>query len=128
MAKLTDEQVALLRKPVFVHLATVMADGTPQATPVWVDTDGTAVLINTAKGRTKARNIARNPHVAISVTDDQDPYHMVEIRGRAELVEEGAEEHIDALAKKYLNVDKYPYRQPGEQRVIVRIFPESVAA
>jgi PPOX class probable F420-dependent enzyme len=128
MANLNKEQVELLKKPVFAHVATVMPDGTPQSTPVWIDTDGTAVLFNTAKGRVKARNIESNPVVAISITDTEDPYKMVEIRGRAELIDEGADEHIDKLAKKYLGKDTYPFRQPGEERVIVRVTPESIAA
>lgn len=125
-AKLSEEHVALLHKPVFAHVATVMPDGRPQSTPVWIDTDGEAVIFNTAKGRVKHRNIERNPAVAISFIDDANPYHMVEIRGDAELVDKGADDHIDALAKKYLNEDRYPYRQPGEERVIVRVRPTAV--
>lgn len=125
-AQLSEEQVALLRKPVFAHVATVMADGTPQSTPVWVDTDGEAVIFNTAKGRVKHRNLVRNPAVAISLVDDQNPYHMVEIRGEAEMVDEGADAHIDAMAQKYLGRDTYPYRQSGEERVIVRVRPTAV--
>jgi len=128
MAKLTKEHKELLRKPVFAHVATVMPDGTPQSTPVWVDTDGEAVLFNTAKGRVKAKNLERNPVVAISVTNPENPYEMLEVRGLAELVEEGADEHIDKLAKKYLGKDEYPFRQPGEERVIVRVKPEKIAA
>ena len=126
--KLPQKAAALLRKPVFAHVATVMPDGTPQVTPVWVDTDGEVVLFNTTKGRVKHRNIERDPHVAISLTDDENPYEMIEIRGTAELQEEGADEHIDALAKKYLNEERYPFRQDGEERVIVRVIPERVAA
>lgn len=118
---LTKDQVALLKEPQIANLATVMADGTPQVTPVWVDTDGTHVLMNTAKGRVKHRNILRNPNIAVSVVDKADPYRTVQVRGRAELVDEGAEEHIDRLAKKYLNVDTYPMRKPGEQRVTIRL-------
>lgn len=125
-AKLNEEQIALLRKPLIAHVATVMPDGRPQSTPVWIDTDGQAVIFNTAKGRVKHRNIERNPAVAISLVDDQNPYHMVEIRGDAELVDEGADDHINAMAKKYLNEDKYPFRQPGEERVIVRVRPRAV--
>ncbi|MCX9191005.1 PPOX class F420-dependent oxidoreductase [Carbonactinospora thermoautotrophica] len=125
--RLSDEDIELLRKPVFAHVATVMPDGTPQVTPVWIDTDGEAVLFNTAKGRVKHRNLTRNPNVAVSLTDDANPYKMLAIRGRAELIEEGADEHIDTLAKKYLGVDTYPYRQPGEERVIVRITPTARA-
>ncbi len=104
-----------------------MPDGQPQSTPVWIDTDGEAVIFNTARGRVKHRNIERNPAVAISVVDDQNPYQMLEIRGDAELVDEGADEHIDAMAKKYLGKDEYPFGQPGEERVIVRVRPTAVA-
>ncbi len=126
MAKLTDKHIELLRRPVFAHVATVMPDGTPQSTPVWIDTDGESVVFNTARGRTKARNIERQPTVAISVVNDENPYEMLQLRGRAELIDEGADAHIDTMAKKYLGQDSYPFRQPGEQRVIVRVTPESV--
>jgi PPOX class probable F420-dependent enzyme len=121
--KLTPEQVAILRKKQFAHLATVMPDGSPHVTAVWIDTDGRHVLINTAKGRIKHRNIARDPRVAVSIADVDEPYTAVTIRGRAELVDAGAEEHIDSLARKYLGQERYPFRQPDEQRVIVRITP-----
>jgi len=126
-ATLSEDLLALLRRPIIVHVATVMADGTPQSTPVWVDTDGEAVIFNTAKGRVKHRNLVRNPAVALSMVDDQNPYRMVEVRGQAEVVEEGADEHIDAMARKYLNQEKYPFRQPGEERVIVRVRPTGIA-
>jgi PPOX class probable F420-dependent enzyme len=124
--RLTDDQVALLREKVLAHVATVMPDGSPQVTPVWVDTDGEAVLFNTAKGRLKHRNLSRDPRVAISVTDRNDDYRTVVIRGRAELVDEGADELIDRLAKKYRGLDRYPFRQPGEERVTVRVVPETI--
>lgn len=127
MTTLNEDVLALLRKPLFVHVATVMPDGTPQSTPVWIDTDGTNLLFNTAKGRVKHRNLLDNPAVAISFVDDENPYRMIEIRGRAEMTEEGADQHIDALAKKYLGQDTYPFRQPGEERIIVRVRPTAVA-
>ncbi len=127
-APLGEDVLALLRKPLVGHVATVMSDGTPQSTPVWIDTDGENVLFNTAKGRVKHRNILRNPAVALSFVDDENPYRMVEIRGTAEVVEDGADEHIDFLSKKYLNQEKYPFRQPGEERVIVRVRPVAIAA
>lgn len=127
MTTLTEEQARLLRRPVIAHVATVGADGAPHSTPVWVDTDGEVVIFNTAKGRVKTRNIERNPLVALSLVNDENPYQMLEIRGRAELVSEGADAHIDYLAKKYLGQDSYPFRQPGEERVIVRVVPTSVA-
>ena len=126
-ASVSEDLLALLRKPLFVHVATVMPDGTPQSTPVWIDTDGENVLFNTAKGRVKHRNMLRNPAVALSLIDDENPYRMVEIRGTVELVEDGADDHIDFLAKKYLNEDKYPFRQPGEERIIVQVRPDAIA-
>jgi PPOX class probable F420-dependent enzyme len=128
MAKLEQQHVDLLRKPILAHVATVNEDGTPQSTPVWIDTDGEAVIFNTARGRRKTRNLERNPVVAVSLVNPENPYEMIEIRGRAELVDEGADEHIDAMARKYLNQNSYPFRQPGERRVIVRVIPEKVAA
>jgi PPOX class probable F420-dependent enzyme len=120
---LSQDQVALLQEPQIGHVATVMADGRPQVTPVWVDTDGEALIFNTAKGRVKHRNLVRHPYAAVSVVDRNDPYRVAVVRGRVEMTEEGADEHIDRLAKKYLGVDKYPMRAPGEQRVIVRVVP-----
>jgi PPOX class probable F420-dependent enzyme len=117
----------LFDEPNFGHLATVMADGTPQVSPAWIERDGdTAVVVNTAKGRVKHRNLQRDPHVALAVHDPRNPYRYVQVRGRAELVEEGADDMIDRLAKKYLGKDTYPFRQPGEERITVRIIPESV--
>jgi len=122
--KLSTEQVELLREPQIANVATVMADGTPQVTPVWIDTDGENVLFNTAKGRVKHRNLVRNPKVAISVVDKNDPWRTLIVRGTAQFVDEGADAHIDALAKKYLGLDTYPGHKPDEQRVIVRVTPE----
>ena len=114
-------------KPAFAQLATVNADGTPQVTPVWVDFDGTHVLVNTARGRVKTKNLERNPRVALSISDPENPYRYVGIQGRVvEMTEKGGDAHIDKMAKKYLNKDSYPFRQPGEVRVIVKIAPEKV--
>jgi PPOX class probable F420-dependent enzyme len=123
---LTEDQVALLREKVLAHVATVMPNGSPQVTPVWVDTDGEAVLFNTAKGRLKYRNLRRDPRVAISIAARENDYRTVVMRGRAEFIEEGADDHIDRLAKKYLGADSYPGRQPGEVRVTVRVVPETI--
>jgi PPOX class probable F420-dependent enzyme len=113
----------------FGHLATLMPDGSPQVTPVWVDFDGRYVLVNTAEGRQKARNIRRDPRIAIDVVAQGNPYAFASVRGRvAEITSEGAEEHIDRLAKKYLGRDKYPFRQPGERRIILKIAPEHVSS
>ena len=122
--KLSDDDVALLNEKQLAHVATVMPDGTPQVTPVWIDTDGEAVLFNTAKGRVKHRNLEQNPQVFISVADRTNDYRTLLVRGRAEFIEEGADAHIDKLAKKYLDADSYPFRKADEQRIIVRVVPE----
>jgi PPOX class probable F420-dependent enzyme len=119
-----DSHKDLLTRPAFASLATLMPDGTPQVTPVWCDYDGTHVLINTAKGRIKDRNMRRNPHVALSIMDPDNPYRYLEIRGRVvEVTEQGADAHIDRQAKRYLDRDVYPFRQPGEVRVLFKIAP-----
>ncbi len=123
---LTAEEVALLEEAVLAHVATTMADGSPQVTPVWIDTDGEALLFNTAKGRVKHRDLVRDPRVAISVADRQNDYRTCVVRGRAELIEAGADAHIGKLAKKYLDADTYPFRKPTEERIIVRVVPESI--
>jgi PPOX class probable F420-dependent enzyme len=113
----------------FGHLATLMPDGSPQVTAVWVDFDGRHVLVNTAEGRQKPRNIRRDPRVAIDVIRQGSEYAFAQVRGRVvEITSEGAEEHIDRLAKKYLGQDKYPFRQPGERRIIFKIAPEHVSS
>ncbi len=120
---LSDDEIKLLNERQLAQVATVMPDGSPQLTAVWVDTDGDAVIFNTAKGRVKHRNILRDPRIAVLVADKDDFYRTFSARGRAELVEEGADEHIDALARKYLGADTYPFRSPDEERVIVRLVP-----
>jgi PPOX class probable F420-dependent enzyme len=112
----------------FAHVATLMPDGSPQVTPVWVDLDGDTVLINSAEGRLKVKNLDRDGRIALSIHDQSNPYRYIQVRGVAEKTREGAEEHIDALAKKYMGVDKYPLRTEGEARVIYRIRPERVNA
>ncbi len=111
----------------FADLATVLPDGSPQVTPVWFDTDGAAIRVNTAKGRWKDRNMRRDGRVALAIMDPANPYRHLQIRGRVErITEEGADAHIDRLAKKYLGADTYPFRQSGEVRVIYVIRPERV--
>ena len=120
-----DKYRDLFNKRAFASLGTLMPDGRPQVTPVWVDLDGDYVIFNSAKGRQKDRNVRRDPRVALAIIDPDNPYRYLEIRGRVvEITEEGADANIDKLAKKYLGVDKYPYRQPGETRVIYKIQPE----
>lgn len=119
----------LFQKKSFGHLATLLPNGTPQTSPVWVDFDDTHVLVNSARGRLKDKNMRQRPQVALSIQDPDDPYRYLEVRGRVvEITEQGAEEHIDRLAKRYLGLDRYPYRQPGEVRVIYKIKPERTSA
>ncbi len=114
----------LLTKKAFAHLATVMPDGEPQVSPVWCDFQDGYVRINSAKGRLKDKNMRRDARVALSIQDPDNAYRYVEIRGKiVEITEKGADAHIDALAKKYLGLDTYPNRKPGEVRVIYRIEP-----
>jgi PPOX class probable F420-dependent enzyme len=116
----------LEEKKAFCFLATLMSDGSPQVTPVWMDYDGTHILINTAKGRVKDRNMRRDPRVAVAIHDPDDPYRYLQVQGKVvKITEEGADEMIDRLAKKYLDMDEYPNRQPGEVRVTYKIQPES---
>jgi PPOX class probable F420-dependent enzyme len=115
----------LFKKKAFGHLATLMPDGSPQVTPVWIDYDGQHVLVNTAVDRQKDRNLQRDGRVSISVADPDNAYRYVEVRGTVvERTLQGADDHIDSLAKRYLGQDKYPGRQPGEVRVIFKILPE----
>jgi PPOX class probable F420-dependent enzyme len=128
--KLSPGAVALLQEPQIAQLATTMKDGAPQVTPVWVDVepDGSAVLVNTADGRIKTRNVERDPRVAISIVDSTNPYRYAIVRGTiVERRHAGADAHIDKMAKKYLGQDSYPFRTPTEQRVILVIKPEHVA-
>jgi PPOX class probable F420-dependent enzyme len=127
VATLNDKQAALFTDRNWGVIATIREDGSPQATPVWIDYDGENVLVNSARGRTKVRNIERDPRATVTVLpaeDQQSGYVMVS--GPAKVVEEGALEHINMLAKKYLGADKYPYLGPGEERVIIQIQPERV--
>jgi PPOX class probable F420-dependent enzyme len=117
----------LTGKPAFAHLATLNPDGSPQVTPVWIDFDGSHIIVNTAKGRVKTRNLASNPRVALSIADPGNPYRHLAVQGRVtEMTEKGGDAHIDKMAKKYLGKDIYPGRKPGEVRVIVKISPDKV--
>jgi PPOX class probable F420-dependent enzyme len=120
-----DKYLDLFRKKAFASLATVMPDGRPQVTPVWCDYDGSHVIVNSAKGRRKDLNMRAEPRVSLAIIDPDNPYRYLEVRGQViEITEAGADDHIDKMAKKYLNADKYPYRQAGEVRVIYKIRPE----
>ncbi len=123
--RIPEKYLDLFRKAAFGNLATLMPDGRPQVTPVWIDLDGDQVRFNSARGRQKDRNVRRDPRVSVSIQDPENPYRYLEIRGRvAEITEKGADTHIDSLTKKYLGKDKYPYRQPGEVRVMYKIQPQ----
>ncbi|MFQ5915039.1 MAG: PPOX class F420-dependent oxidoreductase [Nitrospinota bacterium] len=119
----------LFEKKSFAHLATLNTDGSPQVTPVWVEYDGTHVLVNSSKGRKKDRNMRRDSRVALSLVDPDDPYRFLEVRGRVvDIAEEGGIDHINKFAKKYLGKDKHPWLQPGEVRVTYKIAPEHCAS
>ena len=128
--RVSPEGVKLLQEKQLAIVSTIMADGSPQATPVWVDVepDGSHILINTVKGHLKKRNIDRDPRVSVTVIDSQNPWRTVVARGFVEeqvAHDQGAKDHIDALAKKYMGRDHYPLAE-GEQRVILRIKPTHV--
>ena len=128
-SRIPDSHLDLFKKKAFAHLATLMADGNPQTTPVWVDYDGKHVVINTAQGRQKDKNMQRDGRVALSIYDPDNPYRYLEVRGRVvERTHSGADQHIDAMAQKYLGKDKYPFRQPGEVRVIYKVAPERTSS
>ncbi len=126
MVKLTKKQVQILNARHFATIATVMPDGSPEATVVWIETDGTYIYFNTAFPRLKALNLERDPRVAITVFDPKQPYRdVLAVRGRAELIREGANEHIDKLSRMYT---ARPFRdfRPGQTRVIVKVTPERI--
>ncbi|HEY4685631.1 MAG TPA: PPOX class F420-dependent oxidoreductase [Dehalococcoidia bacterium] len=127
MAELPEAARQLIDEPNLAHFVTLMPDGSPQITPVWVDHDGTHVLINTAEGRQKPRNLRRDPRVALTVVDRANAYRYVQIRGRVvDMVHEGAWDHINKLARKYMGPEaRYPGSQ-SETRVIVKVLPEHV--
>jgi PPOX class probable F420-dependent enzyme len=129
MANIPDKYLDLLqRKKAFAIIATLMPDGSPQATPVWFDYTNGLVRVNTAKGRVKARNLKQGAAVALAIVDPDNPYRYIQIRGRVRRVtEEGAGQHIDLLSKKYLGQDKYPHAQPGEVRLLCEIEPASAS-
>ena len=125
-ATLSDDQHAFLQQPFVGEVTTLRADGSPHSTVVWVDVDGDEVVFNTAIGRAKERHLRRDPRVSLIVVDPEDAYRWLSVTGRAELTTEGADEHIDKLAKKYLDEDRYPWHNPDQQRIIVRIHPEQI--
>ena len=120
-------QDLLTGKKAFAALATLMPDGTPQVTPVWFDFDGKNLLFNSARGRQKDKNVRKDSRVTLTILDPENPYRYVEVRGRVtDITQDGADEHINKMAKKYLDKDVYPFRQPGEVRVLYTVRPEKV--
>jgi PPOX class probable F420-dependent enzyme len=130
MAEIIPEKyLDLFKKPAFANLATIMPDGRPQVTPVWVDYDGKYVRVNSALGRVKDRNMRRDPRVSLSIQDPDNPYRYLEIRGKVEeITQNGADDHINKLSQKYLGKPEYPYRRPGEVRVVYKIAPQKTSS
>jgi PPOX class probable F420-dependent enzyme len=128
MAELPEKVHHLFDEANLCYVATVMADGSPQVTPVWVERSNGYICFNTSLGRVKERNLRRDPRVAISIANRENPFDKVDVRGRvADMIEgQEADEMIDRLAKKYLGEDKYPWRSPDERRVLVKVEPQSV--
>ncbi len=115
----------LLREKVFAHVATIGPHGEPQSTPVWIDWDGTSVRFSQTKARQKLHNLQRDPHIALSMTDPTNPYRYLELRGVVTRIEDDPQNaFIDKLAKKYMGKDRYPYHQPGDERVVVTVTPQ----
>jgi PPOX class probable F420-dependent enzyme len=130
MAEIIPEKyLDLLKKPAFANLGTLMHDGSPQVTPVWVDFDGKYVRVNSALGRVKDKNMRRDPRVSLSIQDPENPYRYLEIRGKVvEITQNGADDLINKLSQKYLGKPEYPYRKPGEVRVIYKIEPQKISS
>ncbi|CAN5232999.1 MAG: PPOX class F420-dependent oxidoreductase [Actinobacteria bacterium] len=126
MSGLTETQRAFLQNPFVGTITDLRPDGSPHTTVVWVEVDDDGVSFNTAYGRAKPRYISDDPRVSLAVVDPKDPYRWIAVNGTATLVDEGADDQIDRLAKKYIGKDSYPFRAPGEQRVTVRIDPQRV--
>jgi len=121
---ISPEVAKLLEDKNLAFVATLMKDNSPQITPTWIDLVDGIIIVNTAEGRVKQRNVSRDPRVAISIVDNKNPYNMVTIRGKVvEQITRDADKHADKMAKKYLGVDKYPFGMPGEKRILLKILP-----
>jgi PPOX class probable F420-dependent enzyme len=128
-SEINDDAIRkLFKEKNFVFMSTLMKDGSPQVTPTWVDIENGSILVNTSIGRIKHKNVSRDPRVGLAITDHNNPYNMVTIRGKVieQITGDEAEKHIDKLAKKYIGAEKYPGRSPTEKRVILKIKPEKV--
>jgi PPOX class probable F420-dependent enzyme len=127
MAKLNEKQAELLRGRNWGTVTTLRKDGSPHSTPVWIDTDGENVIFNTVIGRAKERHLRRDPRVSVVVLPAEDQQSgYLSVTGTAELTEDGALDHINKMAKKYVGLDEYPWLQPGEKRVIVKVRPDKI--
>ena len=128
MAKLTDRQIEFLKEPYIAEFVTLMKDGSPQITPVWVDTDGEHIIVNSEESRVKVRNVRRDPRVAVGIYDPENTYSRVlNVRGRVvEITAEGAAQNIDDLSEKYNGVRPYRAHNPDKPRVILKIAPDSI--
>lgn len=125
MSVIPEQYSDILRSTALAHVATVGPKGEPQSTPVWFDWDGEHVLFSQTKGRQKYRNVKRNPAIALSIVDPNNPYRYIEIRGKVIAIDDDQNNRfIDSMAKKYMGKDKYPFNQPGDERVIVVVEPE----
>jgi PPOX class probable F420-dependent enzyme len=125
--QITPEIEQLLKEASYAQIATLMPDGSPHLTQVWIDTDGTHVIVNTVATHQKVRNVRRDPRVAVNVHDPLKPFRVASIRGRVvEITADDADDHIDLLTRKYLGVNTYPFRRPGQQRVILKIQPARI--
>lgn len=121
---ISPDVAKLLEDKNLAFVATLMKDNSPQITPTWIDLVDGIIIVNTAEGRVKQKNVSRDPRVAISIVDNKNPYNMVSIRGKViEQTTQDADKHIDKMAKKYLGVDKYPFGMPGEKRILLKIQP-----
>lgn len=128
MARLNEQQQQLVDEPLHAVATTLLPDGAPHSTVVWVDRDDGTLLFNTARGRLKARNLERDPRVSVALFDPASPFQKtLVVRGRAELVDDGADDHIDRLTRKYTGQDQYPWRRPGERRVTVRVHADKIS-
>ena len=127
MSTLESGVLKLLEGKNFASFVTLLSDGSPHVAPTWIDHEGNTILINIAMGRLKEKNVRKDPRVALSIYDNENPYHMVAIRGQVtELTTDGAEDHVDKLAKRYLGMDKYPRRSSDEKRILIKIKAEKI--